>query len=59
VPIAGKTTGLTREEFTALLESRVEDAFGMSLDEFEVALEEGRLDPDAPHVASLAILIGA
>lgn len=54
-----ETTELTSEEFAELVEARVLAAFGMSLDEFEAALEEGRLDPDAPHVASLAILIGA
>jgi hypothetical protein len=52
-------TELTSEEFAALVEERVQAAFGMSIEEFERALEEGRLDPDAPHVASLAILIGA
>ncbi len=50
---------LTTEEFAALVEERVQAAFGMSVAEFEKALEEGRLDPDAPHVATLAILVGA
>jgi hypothetical protein len=52
-------TELTSEEFSELVEKRVQAAFGMSLDEFEAALEDGRLDPDEPHVAALAILVGA
>ena len=56
---ATETTELTGEQFAALVEERVQAAFDMSLDEFEAALTDGRLDPDAPHVASLAILVGA
>lgn len=49
---------LTPEEFRALLEERTRYYFGMSLDEFTAALDEGRLD-DEPAAMDLAILIGA
>jgi hypothetical protein len=50
---------LSREEFIELLEERVQAALDMTLDQFIAALEEGRLDPEAPRVAGLAILVGA
>ena len=50
---------LSREEFAELLEERVQASLNMSLADFVAALEEGRLDPESPRVADLAILVGA
>jgi hypothetical protein len=50
---------LERDEFRRLLELRVQGSLGMSLSEFIRALREGRLDPESPKVAGLAILVGA
>lgn len=50
---------LTQEELRSLLEGEVRTVTGMSLDEFTAALEQGRLDPETPRIAGLAILVGA
>jgi hypothetical protein len=50
---------LNQEEFRELLEGRVRESLNMSLSEFMAALKDGRLDPESPRVASLAILLGA
>jgi hypothetical protein len=50
---------LTRDELREVLEERVRQEFDMTLAEFVTALDKGRLDADAPHVAGLAILVGA
>lgn len=50
---------LDREQFAAFLDERVRSLLDMTLDEFILALREGRLDPESPQVASLAILVDA
>jgi hypothetical protein len=50
---------LSREEFAVLLEERVYESLNMSVSDFIARLEDGRLDPESPRVASLAILVGA
>lgn len=51
---------LDREEFQAFLDERVRESLDMTLTEFIVALENGKLDPEESSlVASLAILVGA
>jgi hypothetical protein len=50
---------LDNEDFRALLDERVRRAVGMSLQEFIEALQAGKLDPESPQVAGLAILVGA
>jgi len=50
---------LTRDEFAAFLDERVSASLDMSLADFVAALEDGRLDPESPEIASLAILVGA
>jgi hypothetical protein len=50
---------LSREEFAELLEERVQASLNMSTSEFIAGLEDGRLDPESPRVASLAIRVGA
>jgi hypothetical protein len=50
---------LSREEFAVLLEERVQASLNMSVPEFIARLEDGRLDPESPRVANLAILVGA
>ena len=50
---------LSQEEFRSFLERRVRESLNMSLSDFMTALEEGRLDPESPRVAGLAILLGA
>jgi len=52
-------TELSREDFTDLLEGRVQAALDMSLSSFVAALRDGQLDPESPRVAELAILVGA
>jgi hypothetical protein len=56
---ASEPRELSRDEFAAFLEERVSSSLDMSLADFVAALEEGRLDPESPEVASLAILVGA
>jgi hypothetical protein len=50
---------LSREELQEVLEQRIREELGMSLAEFEEALESGRIDADDPRFAGLAILMGA
>lgn len=50
---------LDRDEFRVFLDERVQMTLDMTLSEFINALDEGRLDPESPQVASLAILVGA
>jgi hypothetical protein len=50
---------LSHQEFVELLEQRVQVSLNMTLTQFIAALEEGRLDPEFPRVAGLAILVGA
>lgn len=50
---------LSREDFLALLDERVREALGMSLEDFVAQLKSGDLDPESPGVASLAILVDA
>jgi hypothetical protein len=50
---------LNREEFLAFIDARVQATLDMSVDEFMAALESGKLDPESPRVAGLAILVGA
>lgn len=50
---------LDQDEFRQFLEDRVRASLGISLTEFIAALDEGRLDPESPRVAGLAILVGA
>jgi hypothetical protein len=50
---------LSQKEFRRLLEKRVQESFDMSLTDFTAALSDGRLDPESPRVAGLAILLGA
>ena len=49
---------LNREEFRDFLDQRVRASLHMTLDEFITELREGRLDPESPQIASLAILVG-
>jgi len=49
---------LTQEEFTRLVEERVRKRLGLSVEEFIRALRDGKLDPEAPEVADLALLVG-
>jgi hypothetical protein len=56
---AAEPRELSHEEFVELLEQRVRGSLNMTLAEFITALEEGRLDPESPRVAGLAILVGA
>jgi hypothetical protein len=50
---------LSGDDLRALLDAEIQESVGMSLSEFTAALEEGRLDPESPGVAGLAILVGA
>lgn len=50
---------LDRDDFRAFLDARIQATLGMTVGEFIVALESGKLDPESPRVASLAILVGA
>ncbi|MER3410839.1 MAG: hypothetical protein C4306_12390 [Thermoleophilia bacterium] len=50
---------LTDEEFAALVERRIRDRLGMSLEEFRDAISSGALDPEGPNVGDLALLVGA
>jgi hypothetical protein len=50
---------LSQEDFIALLEERVQACLGITLAEFVAQLNAGELDPEAPRVAELAILVGA
>ena len=52
-----KPKELSDEEFRNVLNERAKRTLNMNLDEFTVALREGRLDPEAPKVAGLAILV--
>jgi hypothetical protein len=48
---------MTQDDFEALLEERAQASFGMSLSEFVAALRAGKLDPESPRVAELALLL--
>jgi hypothetical protein len=48
---------LSGDEFRALLEERLRETLAMTLEEFAEGLAEGRLDPESPEVAGLAILV--
>jgi hypothetical protein len=50
---------LGEDEFLQLLEERVVTSLNMSLTDFITALDAGKLDPESPRVADLAILVGA
>ena len=50
---------LSEEDFLRFLAERVHEAFGMSLEEFVAALEEGRLDEESFEVSDLAALVSA
>jgi hypothetical protein len=50
---------LSEDDFIALLEERVQAAFGMTLAQFVESLRKGNLDPEAPRVTELAMLAGA
>jgi hypothetical protein len=52
-----KPKELSEEEFRRVLDERVSRTLHMNLDEFAAALREGRLDPEEPRVAGLAILV--
>ena len=54
-----ETVELTEDAFRAFIEKRVEESVGLPLDEFREQLADGRLDPESPRVAELAILVGA
>jgi hypothetical protein len=49
---------LSRDEYRALVEERVQKYLGMSLDEFLAALDRGDL-PDSAAVSHLEVLVGA
>jgi hypothetical protein len=57
--VNGTPKQLGRDEFEQFLDVRVKGCLGMSLVEFKAALDAGTLDPEEPHVASMAILVGA
>lgn len=50
---------LSEAEFRKLLDRQVQESFNMSLVEFRKQVADGRLDPEAPKVARLAMLVGA
>ncbi len=50
---------LSEEDFLGFLAERVQEAFGMSLDEFVTALHEQRLDEESFEVSDLAALVSA
>jgi hypothetical protein len=50
---------LSQEEFEELLASRVRDAFGMSVEEFQAALNDGSLDAESFEVSDLALAVSA
>lgn len=50
---------LDEDELRALLDTEIREIVGMSLPEFTVALEQGKVDPESPRLAGLAILLGA
>ena len=50
---------LSQDDFLQFLEERIQEAFGMSLEEFVAGLQDGSLDPESPRVAVLAVLVGA
>jgi hypothetical protein len=49
---------LSQEDFMVLLEERVAASLHMSVADFIARLDAGELDPEAPRVADLAILVG-
>jgi hypothetical protein len=50
---------LSEEDFLRFLAERVQEAFGMSLEEFVAALQEQRLDEESFEVSDLAALVSA
>jgi hypothetical protein len=50
---------LSRADLHLVLDTEIRETTGMSLAEFTAAIESGRLDPESPRVAGLAILVGA
>jgi len=56
-PARARATELSAEEMAALIEGRTQAAFGMTVDEFRKALDDGRIDVEDPGVAGLAILV--
>ncbi len=48
---------MSKEEFRVFVEERVKEKLNMSLTDFQVALEDGRLDPHSPEVAPLVTLV--
>ncbi len=50
---------LSRADLIVLLDETVRASLGMSLADFREGLEAGRIDPESPRVAGLAILVGA
>jgi hypothetical protein len=50
---------LSRDDFRSFLDERVRESLGISLDQFLALLRAGKIDPEDPQVAPLAILVGA
>jgi len=53
----GEPRVLSREEFRRLVAARVQDQFGMTLEQFAEAFRSGSLDSD-PAAYDLALLVG-
>lgn len=52
-----KPKELSEEDFRLVLDGRVRRTLDMSLEDFTAALKDGRLDPESPKVAGLAVLV--
>lgn len=50
---------LSAAKMRRLVESDIRRVTGMSLTEFKTALADGKIDPEEPKLAGLAMLVGA